>query len=106
MSKFICPNCSTHSQLFPSTTGGALGMCKEELSKGLELLASLPLDPRLGKSLDQGNAGIFFEKLENSIVHQEFEKLAKSIFKKCKNYKQEVNEENEKLENGMSKLEK
>uniref|UniRef100_A0A1I8BRF4 Cytosolic Fe-S cluster assembly factor NUBP1 homolog n=1 Tax=Meloidogyne hapla TaxID=6305 RepID=A0A1I8BRF4_MELHA len=95
MSEFICPNCSTHSQLFPSTTGGALGMCKE-LDGGLELLASLPLDPKLGKSLDQGNAGKFFEKLEDSVVHKEFEKLAKTILKKCEN--EEGDEE--KLENG------
>uniref|UniRef100_A0A914MRU1 Cytosolic Fe-S cluster assembly factor NUBP1 homolog n=1 Tax=Meloidogyne incognita TaxID=6306 RepID=A0A914MRU1_MELIC len=96
MAEFVCPNCSTHSQLFPSTTGGALGMCKE-LGEGLQLLASLPLDPKLGKSLDMGNAGKFFEKLEDSvIVHKEFKKLAETILKKCEN--EEVREENDKLE--------
>uniref|UniRef100_A0A914ICI2 Cytosolic Fe-S cluster assembly factor NUBP1 homolog n=1 Tax=Globodera rostochiensis TaxID=31243 RepID=A0A914ICI2_GLORO len=76
MCQFVCPCCSTASQLFPTTTGGAKKMCAD---LGLELLAQLPLDPRLAKSLDEGQS------------------LAKSVADKCRTNQQraEMNGENE-----------
>uniref|UniRef100_A0A915D923 Cytosolic Fe-S cluster assembly factor NUBP1 homolog n=1 Tax=Ditylenchus dipsaci TaxID=166011 RepID=A0A915D923_9BILA len=61
MSAFVCPCCSASSELFPSTTGGAEGMCKE---LGLDLLAQLPHDPNLAASVA-------------------FAKLAKVVVQKC-----------------------
>ncbi|KAH7702667.1 Protein NUBP-1, partial [Aphelenchoides avenae] len=51
MSQFVCPCCSTASELFPSTTGGAKAMCED---LGLRLLARLPHDPKLAEALDKG----------------------------------------------------
>ena len=46
MAKFVCPNCSHTTLLFPSSTGGAETMCKEG---GLDLLTQLPLEPALAE---------------------------------------------------------
>ncbi|KAJ8521580.1 hypothetical protein ONZ45_g1745 [Pleurotus djamor] len=51
MSGFVCPNCKNESQIFKPTTGGARRLAEET---GLELLGSVPLDPRIGKSADFG----------------------------------------------------
>lgn len=74
MSGFVCPCCSTKSQLFPSTTGGAESMCKE---MSLQLLASLPLDPRMGECVDKGED--FFEKYSDSELAKEFLSIAKFL---------------------------
>ncbi|KAI1712104.1 NUBPL iron-transfer p-loop NTPase domain-containing protein [Ditylenchus destructor] len=79
MSFFACPCCSTQTQLFPSTTGGAAGMCKE---LSLELLAQLPHDPNLAASGDQGAE--YFEKYKDSPVSAAFSKLAQVVTEKCK----------------------
>ena len=51
MAGFVCPNCKTESRIFKPTTGGARRLAKET---GVELLGSIPLDPRIGKSADYG----------------------------------------------------
>lgn len=51
MSAFVCPNCSQSSPIFPATTGGAYKMCSD---LKLNLLGSIPLDPRLAKCCDNG----------------------------------------------------
>lgn len=51
MAGFVCPNCKTESTIFKPTTGGARRLAKET---GVELLGSIPLDPRIGKSADYG----------------------------------------------------
>ena len=51
MSGFVCPGCKTESQIFKPTTGGARRLAKEA---GIELLGTVPLDPRIGKSADYG----------------------------------------------------
>ncbi|KAF8919568.1 P-loop containing nucleoside triphosphate hydrolase protein [Mucidula mucida] len=51
MAGFVCPNCKGESQIFKPTTGGAKRLAEET---GLELLGSVPLDPRIGKSADFG----------------------------------------------------
>uniref|UniRef100_A0A671PPY1 Cytosolic Fe-S cluster assembly factor nubp1 n=1 Tax=Sinocyclocheilus anshuiensis TaxID=1608454 RepID=A0A671PPY1_9TELE len=53
MSGFVCPKCKNTSQIFPPTTGGAQRMC-EELN--LPLLGRVPLDPRIGRSCDEGRS--------------------------------------------------
>ncbi|XP_058272415.1 cytosolic Fe-S cluster assembly factor nubp1 isoform X2 [Hemibagrus wyckioides] len=61
MSGFVCPKCKNTSQIFPPSTGGAERMC-EELS--LPLLGRVPLDPRIGRSCDEGKS--FLNELPNS----------------------------------------
>ncbi len=51
MTSFACPGCGHSAKLFPATSGGAEQMCKE---MGLELLGQVPLDPRVGRCLDEG----------------------------------------------------
>ncbi|GJJ11074.1 hypothetical protein Clacol_005305 [Clathrus columnatus] len=51
MAGFVCPGCKTESQIFKPTTGGAKKLAEE---MGIELLGSVPLDPRIGKSADYG----------------------------------------------------
>ncbi|KAG6821191.1 cytosolic Fe-S cluster assembly factor nbp35 [Arthromyces matolae] len=51
MSGFVCPGCKTESQIFKPSTGGAKKLAED---MGLELLGSVPLDPRIGKSADYG----------------------------------------------------
>jgi Mrp family chromosome partitioning ATPase len=51
MAGFVCPSCKGTSQIFKPTTGGAKRLAEE---MGLELLGSVPLDPRIGKSADFG----------------------------------------------------
>ncbi|KAK6481587.1 cytosolic Fe-S cluster assembly factor nubp1 [Huso huso] len=53
MSGFVCPKCKNNSQIFPPTTGGAEKMCKE---LNIPLLGKVPLDPRIGKSCDEGKS--------------------------------------------------
>lgn len=52
MSGFVCPKCSTQSDIFPATTGGAAQMCEE---MEVPFLGSLPLDPKITKSCDLGH---------------------------------------------------
>ncbi|KAF8661303.1 hypothetical protein AX16_001401 [Volvariella volvacea WC 439] len=51
MAGFVCPKCKTESQIFKPTTGGARKLAEET---GVELLGSVPLDPRIGMSADYG----------------------------------------------------
>lgn len=51
MSGFVCPSCTTESQIFKPSTGGGRKLAED---MGIELLGSVPLDPRIGKSADYG----------------------------------------------------
>ncbi|KAJ7281806.1 P-loop containing nucleoside triphosphate hydrolase protein [Mycena rebaudengoi] len=51
MSGFVCPGCKTESQIFKPSTGGGKRLAEE---MDIELLGSVPLDPRIGKSADYG----------------------------------------------------
>ncbi|CAR29414.1 hypothetical protein ZYGR_0AD00960 [Zygosaccharomyces rouxii] len=53
MSGFVCPNCKGESQIFKPTTGGGKALCEE---LGIRFLGSVPLDPRIGRSSDQGES--------------------------------------------------
>lgn len=61
MSIFVCPKCSTRSEIFPALTGGAKLMCEQ---MNVEFLGSLPIDPKLTKSCDEGLD--FVENFPNS----------------------------------------
>ncbi|XP_026481632.1 cytosolic Fe-S cluster assembly factor NUBP1 homolog [Ctenocephalides felis] len=51
MSLFICPKCTHQSEIFPARTGGAQKMCND---LNLKLLGSMPLEPKLARSCDEG----------------------------------------------------
>lgn len=51
MSVFVCPKCSTSSEIFPQKTGGAEEMCRE---MDVIYLGKLPLDPKLTRCCDEG----------------------------------------------------
>lgn len=51
MSRFICPSCSKESIIFPPSSGGAEALARET---SVPLLGSLPLDPLLARSCDEG----------------------------------------------------
>ncbi|CEP64767.1 Fe-S cluster-binding ATPase LALA0_S13e02542g [Lachancea lanzarotensis] len=53
MSGFVCPNCKGQSLVFKPTTGGGEQLCKE---LGVPFLGSVPLDPRVGRSCDEGKS--------------------------------------------------
>uniref|UniRef100_A0A4W3HS84 Nucleotide binding protein 1 (MinD homolog, E. coli) n=1 Tax=Callorhinchus milii TaxID=7868 RepID=A0A4W3HS84_CALMI len=53
MSGFVCPKCQHESQIFPPTTGGAMKMCND---LNIPFLGKVPLDPRIGKSCDEGKS--------------------------------------------------
>lgn len=64
MSSFICPQCTTESEIFPKTTGGAAKMCTE---MDVPFLGSLPLDPKITKCCDLGH-NFIVDHAENPAV--------------------------------------
>lgn len=61
---FVCPSCHKSSTILPSSTGGAAALASE---LGLKLLASLPLDPRVGRACDEGQS-LFTEHGESEVA--------------------------------------
>jgi Mrp family chromosome partitioning ATPase len=51
MAGFVCPKCSTAQNIFAPSTGGAAQMA---LDMNVPFLGSVPLDPRLARSSDEG----------------------------------------------------
>ncbi|XP_043945073.1 cytosolic Fe-S cluster assembly factor NUBP1 [Protopterus annectens] len=77
MSSFVCPKCKNKSQIFPPTSGGAEKMCKD---LNVPLLGKVPLDPRIGKSCDEGKS--FFAEVPDSPAAASY----KSIIQRIQNY--------------------
>lgn len=61
MSGFVCPNCTTESQIFKATTGGARKLATD---MGIPFLGAVPLDPRIGMACDFGES--FFDAYPDS----------------------------------------
>ncbi|XP_030232130.1 cytosolic Fe-S cluster assembly factor nubp1 [Gadus morhua] len=80
MSGFVCPKCKNTSQIFPPTTGGAERMCEE---LGLRLLGKVPLDPRIGRSCDEGRS--FLAEVPDSPAALAYSRIVKSIQEYCSN---------------------
>jgi len=53
MSGFICPKCSTKTEIFYPTSGGGEKMSKD---MGVEFLGKIPLDPRIARACDEGKS--------------------------------------------------
>uniref|UniRef100_A0A8B9R5H9 NUBP iron-sulfur cluster assembly factor 1, cytosolic n=1 Tax=Astyanax mexicanus TaxID=7994 RepID=A0A8B9R5H9_ASTMX len=73
MSAFVCPKCKNTSQIFPPTTGGAQRMCEE---LGLTLLGKVPLDPRIGRSCDEGKS--FLNEVPDSPAAAAYQTIVQS----------------------------
>lgn len=78
MSGFVCPRCKNTSQIFPPTTGGAERMC-EELD--LPLLGKVPLDPRIGRSCDEGKS--FLSEVPDSSAAVAYGSIVQKIKDYC-----------------------
>ncbi|KAF4092543.1 hypothetical protein AMELA_G00022180 [Ameiurus melas] len=78
MSSFVCPKCKNTSQIFPPTTGGAQRMC-EELN--LPLLGRVPLDPRIGRSCDEGKS--FLNEVPDSPAAAVYRAIVQSVKEYC-----------------------
>ncbi|XP_028979572.2 cytosolic Fe-S cluster assembly factor nubp1 [Esox lucius] len=78
MSGFVCPKCKNTSEIFPSTTGGAERMCEE---MNLTLLGRIPLDPRIGKSCDEGKS--FLAEFPESPAALAYRSVVQSIQAYC-----------------------
>jgi len=55
MSTFVCPKCKTETKIFAPTTGGAIKMCED---MQVPFLGSIPLDPMIARSCDEGKSYI------------------------------------------------
>jgi Mrp family chromosome partitioning ATPase len=53
MSGFVCPRCTTRSDIFPPVTGGARKMAAD---MGVPFLGALPLDPKLLQACEEGRS--------------------------------------------------
>ncbi|XP_006007941.1 cytosolic Fe-S cluster assembly factor nubp1 isoform X2 [Latimeria chalumnae] len=78
MSGFICPSCKNESLIFPPTTGGAEKMCKD---LNIPLLGQVPLDPRIGKSCDEGKS--LFSEAPDSPATVAYRNIIKRIQAYC-----------------------
>lgn len=74
MAGFICPKCSSPSELFSGN--GVRQWAKEH---GVPILASVPIDPRVGMACDEGEA-----IPEDSPVHACYNRLAESLVNFCR----------------------
>eukprot|EP01124_Arcella_intermedia_P021660 TRINITY_DN3077_c0_g1_i1.p1 TRINITY_DN3077_c0_g1~~TRINITY_DN3077_c0_g1_i1.p1 ORF type:complete len:320 (+),score=71.00 TRINITY_DN3077_c0_g1_i1:28-987(+) len=77
MSIFICPKCKTETKIFPPTTGGAIKMCQE---MEVPYLGSIPLDPLIARSCDQGKC--YVTEFPNSLASQAYNKIFKDLINK------------------------
>ncbi|KAI9789435.1 MAG: cytosolic Fe-S cluster assembly factor nbp35 [Candelina submexicana] len=76
MSGFVCPKCTTESQIFKATTGGAESLARET---GIPFLGKVPLDPRIGMSCDYGES--FFDAFPDSPACRAIRRVVKSVGK-------------------------
>lgn len=67
MAGFVCPSCNGQSDIFHPSTGGAQKLAKD---LGVELLGSIPLDPRIGQCADSGWSVV--EEFPDSIAAQRY----------------------------------
>ncbi|XP_066545335.1 cytosolic Fe-S cluster assembly factor nubp1 isoform X2 [Amia ocellicauda] len=81
MSGFVCPKCKNNSQIFPPTTGGAEKMCQD---LNIPLLGRVPLDPRIGKSCDEGKS--FLAEVTDSPATAAYKSIIHSIKEFCSSH--------------------
>jgi Mrp family chromosome partitioning ATPase len=78
MSSFICPNCKLETKIFPPTTGGAKVMCEE---MEVPFLGSIPLDPMIARSCDEGKP--YIEAFQDSPASKAYVTIIEKLLLKC-----------------------
>ena len=78
MAGFVCPNCKNESVIFKPSTGGAKGMCEE---MNVPFLGSVPIDPRLARSCDEGKN--FLEAFEDSPTSKNIMEIVSKVRSFC-----------------------
>ena len=78
MGEFVCPSCRKPSTIFPRTTGGAEKMCED---LGERFIGSLPLDPRIARSCDEGKS--FLEEVPDSPAVRAFRTIVEKVVSFC-----------------------
>lgn len=98
MSVFVCPKCKVFrvqfatysdkvpSHIFPPTTGGAQKMCEE---MNVPFLGSIPLDPLMARSCDEGKH--YMTEFPDSIVTKAYNDVLESILQALPVAKREIN---------------
>jgi len=81
MNGFICPNCKGESIIFAATTGGAKKMAEDV---EIPFLGSIPLDPRIGKSCDNGLS--FLDEYPDSPASKAYLKIIEEINYRIKTF--------------------
>jgi Mrp family chromosome partitioning ATPase len=74
MSGFVCPCCETKSDIFPPVSGGARAMAVEA---GVPFLGSIPIDPHLLISCEQGVS--YFEQHADGAAVPAFKSIVKEL---------------------------
>ena len=74
MSGFVCPNCSTESQIFAATTGGAAQMCAD---MKIPLLGKIPIEPKLLMSCEGGKC--FVQNYPETVTAASFTKIVDQV---------------------------
>jgi len=85
MSTFICPNCKLETKIFPPTTGGAKKMC-EDLD--VRFLGSIPLDPMIARSCDEGKP--YIEAFKESPASKAYINIIEQIMTICENEEKKI----------------
>lgn len=76
MAGFVCPKCTTKQDIFAPTTGGAARMA---LDMNVPFLGSVPLDPRLTRLADEGNAAAASDGVGAQAMRKVIDKLKESL---------------------------
>ena len=79
MSSYTCTKCKTKSQIFPATSGGGVALAAAEK---IPLICSLPLDPRVGCSGDNGLSVL--NEAPDADISEGYRTLAEKIVEFCK----------------------
>jgi Mrp family chromosome partitioning ATPase len=79
MSGFVCPNCKTETQIFPSTSGGGEQLAKD---MGVPFLGKIPLDPKIARACDEGE--FYLGKYPDSPATKAFNNIFQSILSSLK----------------------
>jgi len=77
MSGFVCPCCNKKTNIFPTTSGGAEGMCSKYK---LDLLGKIPIEPNVGLSSDTGKS--IQENAPDSEAAKVYKEIVEKIIKK------------------------
>lgn len=64
MAGFTCPKCSVNSPIFKPTGSGVAGLCTKN---NLNLLGSLPIDPKICRAMDEGTDPM---EIESTVIDE------------------------------------